>query len=126
MADTVTTTVLNDGPVNYVVHCTNSSDGTGEVSAVKVDVSSMTPVPTEVSILKIEYSTQGMAVNVYFDATVPVLAAALPANHSGCFDFCEVGGLRNTSGAGKTGDITVTTSIQAGSSYSITFYCRKH
>lgn len=118
MADAVTSQTLVDGPRNLVMKFTNVSDGTGESAVTKVDVSAFNT--TGVTIQKIHYSTQGMAVRVLWDATSDVLAWLVPQDGDGCFDFTPFGGIRNNAGAGVTGDIQFTTvGHTAADTYSI-------
>lgn len=109
MADTVTSQTLYDGTRNAIMKFTNISDGTGESAVLKVDASTLVGSPTEVSIYKIEYSTQGMLVNLLWDATTDVLAFSLPTDMTDTLEFAQMGGIWNNSGAGKTGDINITT-----------------
>lgn len=125
MADTVTTQTLVDGPRKVVMVFQNQSDGTGESAVAKVDVTTLTAksdgtTPTAVSIQRIKYATQGMAVKILWDATTDVLAWSLPQDHAAELDFAPIGGLQNNAGSGKTGNIMFTTvGHTAGDSYSI-------
>jgi hypothetical protein len=120
MADTVTTQILFDGSRHAVLKFTNVSDGTGESSVLKADVSALTGSPTDLKIERIWFMTAGMAVNVFFDATTDVLAAVLPSDVSDTLLFDEFGGIQNNAGAGKTGNILFSTvGASAGDSYSI-------
>ena len=120
MADAVASQTLQDGPRNTVMKFTNISDGTGESAVLKVDVSALDTAPTEVRIMKIHYTTNGMSVRILWDATSDVLAWALPENDTGTFDFTSFGGLVNDGGAGVTGDILFTTiGHTAADSYAI-------
>ena len=126
MADAVTTVTLVDGVRNVVMHFTNVSDGTGEAAVVKVDVSALSGAPREVTIDKVEFATEGMSVEILWDATVDVRAVLLPANNASEMNFERDGGLRNSAGAGKTGDIVFTTvGDDAGDRYDITLRLRK-
>lgn len=114
MADTVTSQTLINTGKTLVMSFTNASDGTGESAVTKVDVSTFTsPVNskagTGVSIQRIWYATRGMGVNILWDATTDVLALGLPTDQTDCLDFREIGGIKNNSGSGKTGDIQFTT-----------------
>ena len=131
MADAVAVHTLLDGKKNAIMKFTNVSDGTGESAVLKVDVSTLTGSPSEVRIDKIWYSTQGMGVQVYWDATVDVLAWYLPADKTDTLDFTQTGGLRNFGGAGVTGDIRFTTQagtppLANGDGYSIIFWMVKN
>jgi hypothetical protein len=127
MADAVTSQILLDGPNNVVMKFTNVSDGTGEAAVTKVDVSALGGAPDEVRIDKIDYHTNGMGVNILWDATADVLAYAIGPNGDGCANFKDVGGIRNNAGDGKTGDIQFTTvGDDSGDVYAITLHMRKH
>lgn len=120
MADAVTSQTLFEGSKNAILKFTNISDGTGESAVVKVDVSALTPVPTKVRISRIWYSTDGMAVQMLWDATSNVLAAVLAKDQTGCLDFRDFGGIANNAGTGVTGDLLFTTSGHtSGDSYTV-------
>lgn len=121
MADTVTSQKLVDGARKVVMVFTNISDATGESSVVKVDVSTLATYKgqtcTGVRIDEVEFNTT-MPVKIEWDATANV--NALVINGHGEFDLCEYGGLHNTAGAGKTGDIAFSTvGAVANDSYTI-------
>lgn len=118
MADTVTTQTVIDGPRNTVVKLTSVSDGTGEAAVLKVDVSTLLGAPSDVAIRRVHYCVQGMVATLLWDATADVRIVDLAGD--GCFDFSAFGGLTNNAGAGKTGDILLTTTGHtAGDSYTI-------
>jgi hypothetical protein len=120
MADAVTTQVLYESASDYIVKFTNVSDATGENDVNKIDVSALSPGCAEVDILKIIFATDGMAVRIEFDATADTPAFLVPSNQNGMIDFTKSppGGLRNSGGAGKTGDVFFTTfGHSAGDSY---------
>ena len=126
MADTVATRTLHDGPRNVVQHFLNQSDGTGESAVVKVDVSTFSPAATRVRIDKIDFATEGMAVDILWDATTPVLAVHLPRDMSVTLDYSAIGGLINPKATGWTGDIKFTTMTNPnGGRYSITLHMKK-
>lgn len=120
MADAVATQTMLAGERKLVMKFTNISDGTGEAAVVKVDMSAISSVYSEVKIDKITYATVGMSVRILWDATADVMAWEIPADESGEVDFCKIGGLTNNAGAGKTGDILFTTlNAGAGDSYTV-------
>ena len=120
MADAVTSQTLSDGGTTAVVKLTNISDGNGESSVAKVDVSGLTSASdgTECSRVHIEqiwYDIGGMRVALEWNATTNVVAAVLggsaaAGNVSGHMDFRSFGGLKNNAGSGIDGDIDLTTS----------------
>ena len=131
MADTVTSQTIQDGVKTAVMKFTNVSDGTGETAVTKVDVSALGggadgSTCTGVAIQKIWWQCIGMKVNILFDATSDVLAMQLGENQSGHHDYSSFGGLTNTAGSGKTGDMQFTTGgHSSGDTYSIVLELRK-
>jgi hypothetical protein len=124
MPDAVTSTTLQDTGRVAVMRFTNLSDATGESAVSKVTASNLAADPvtgkacTAVSIKRIIHSTQGMAVNIFWDATADVLAWTIPADTSDDLDFDEIGPLTNNAGAGKTNVIQFTTvGAGAGDAY---------
>ena len=68
MADTVTSQTIQDGNKTAVLKFTNESDGTGEASVKKVDVSALAAdsqgnACTSVSIARIYWACRGMGVD---------------------------------------------------------------
>ena len=129
MADAVTSQTLLDDSTWTVMKFTNVSDGTGESAVLKVDVSTLVGAPTYVSIVKIQYAVVGMVATLLWDATTDVRIVDLAGNGEFDFDAGPVRnfrGLTNNSGAGKTGDIMLTTvGHTAADSYTIILYMRK-
>tara|TARA_A200000159_G_scaffold2911_1_gene2990 strand:+ start:5611 stop:6018 length:408 start_codon:yes stop_codon:yes gene_type:complete len=125
MADAVTSTTIVDSDRLAVIQLTNTSDGTGESAVTKIDVSGLNAssngqVCTGVRLAKICYSTFGMSVKLLWDASTDTICWDLNANYADSEDFTEFGGLANTSGSGKTGDINLTTTgAGSGDSYVI-------
>ena len=115
MADAAATQTIQDDGKTAIFRFTNVSDGTGESAVVKIDVSSLAPDPmtnaacSSVTIQKIYYTTIGMGVKIFFDATTDVLAWQLNADWTDTLDFSDFTGIPNNSGSGKTGDIAFTT-----------------
>ena len=121
MADAVTSTTLSDSDKSAVVQLTNLSDGTGESAVTKIDVSALAPKSTDgtpctgVRLAKIVYSTFGMSVKLLWDATTNTICWDLNSDYTTDEDFTGFGGIRNTAGSGKTGDIALTTTGASGS-----------
>lgn len=125
MADAVTSTTLMDSDRVAIIQLTNTSDGTGEAAVKKVDVSALSnsstgQACTGVRLAKIVYSTFGMSVRLLWDASTDTICWDLNSDYTDSEDFTEFGGVRNTSGSGKTGDIMLTTTGHTnGDSYVI-------
>lgn len=111
MANTVTTRVVLDGPRLACIHVWLASDGAaGELTdQVVVDVSTLTPAPTKVSVMSVEGHLVGFTGRLEFDATADIPFASLPQDEYFCVDFTKFAGLKDNSGAGSTGDIVLTT-----------------
>ncbi len=118
---TISTTVqtLHEGPRNLVMQLTGVSDGSGNESQVnKVDVSSLTPAASSISVRKISGNVAGGIVELYWDALTPVKFAEL--SHSVDLDYTKISGLKNNAGGGKTGDILLSTvGFELNSNYSL-------
>ena len=120
MADAVTSQTLADGDSIAVMKFTNLSDGTGESSVKKVDISALAAnsageTPARATIEQIWYDIGGMRVALEWNATTNVVAAVLggsaaAGNVSGHMDFRSFGGIKNTEASGVDGDIDLTTS----------------
>jgi len=130
MADAVTSQTLIDQDRVAIMKFTNISDGTGESAVLKVDVSALSApagkVCSGVSIVRIYASTEGMGVDVLWDATTDVIAMTLGPDQFYEYGFDDFGGIWNNSGAGKTGDIRFTTiGAASGDRYTIILYMTK-
>ena len=136
MADAVTSQTLSDGDNIAVVKFTNLSDGNGEASVKKVDVSALAAnsagaTPALASIEQIWYDIGGMRVALEWNATTNVVAAVLGGSAaagpgSGYMDFRSFGGLKNTLASGYDGDIDLTTSDHTNlDHYTIVLQLRK-
>ena len=132
MADTVTSQTIIDGAKTAIVKFTNESDGTGEASVKKVDVSALSTngagdTCSSVTIKRIYWACRGMGVDIEFDASTNVLAMCLPADSTGDEEYDTFGGIPNNAGSGKTGDIDFTTvSASSGDAYSIILVLTKN
>ena len=120
MADAVTSQTLSDGDRTAVMKFTNISDGSGESSVKKVDVSTLTDNShpgaecARVHITQVWYAISGMRVDLEWDASCNVKGLILGAGitlepTNGHFDFRSFGGIKNNAGGGINGDIDLTT-----------------
>ena len=119
MAIATTSQTLHDGPRRFSIQVTGVSDGTGNESLVKkVDVSSLTPAATRVSVEKITGNVRAGRVELYWDALTPVKFADLSGDIR--FDYTKFTGLENTKPGGWTGDILLSTAdFEMDSSYTL-------
>lgn len=133
MADAVATQTIQEDGKTAIFRFTNVSDGTGESAVNKIDVSGLNSDPmtgkacTSVTIQCIWYSTVGMGVKIFFDATTDVLAWELRADDARTMDFTDFTGIPNNAGSGKTGDILFsTTSATNGDVYNVVMKVKKN
>jgi hypothetical protein len=132
MANTVGSQTIQDGDKIAVMKFTNLSDGTAESALKKVDVSALntrsgdSAACTRVAIQRIWFTTNGMTVQILWDATTDIAVWTLPNDGNGYHDFRSVGPLRNNAGSGITGDIMFTTvNHSAGDNYTVMLEMRK-
>jgi hypothetical protein len=119
MADAVTSQTLVDGDKTAVIKLTNISDGTGESSVKKIDVSALNAnsngdACTRVSITQVWYDVGGLRAALEFDASSNVVGLVLGGSAAagttmGYMDFRSFNGIKNNAGSGITGDIDLTT-----------------
>jgi len=120
MADAVTSQTLSDGDRTAVMKFTNISDGSGEASVKKVDVSALATSSrdgatcTRVHITQVWYAISGMRIDLEWDASTNVKGLILGGGvvlepTVGHFDFRSFGGLKNTEASGVSGDVALTT-----------------
>ena len=125
MADTVTSQTIQDGERLAILKFTNESDGTGESSVKKVDVSALKAdskgrACSSVAIARIHWFCRGMGVDIEFDASTNVLLTHIPADATGDEYYDNFTAIPNNAGSGKTGDIDFTTvGHSSGDSYMI-------
>ena len=133
MADAVTSTTILDSDKDFIVQLTNVSDGTGESAVAKVDVSALKASTLNgnacsgVKLQKVYYSILGFTkIGLFWNASSDTLCLELNPSADGVLDFSPFGGLQNTSGSGKHGDINLTTTgHSSGDTYLIVLHCIK-
>lgn len=107
MANTIQTQVMSDGPRNLVLNIYISGDGSGDESAtLLVDASSYGA--SSLSLESFWANFSGFTADLLWDAT-----ANVPFLHLADYDVNyaphKANGIPNNAGAGKTGDILITT-----------------
>ena len=130
MADTVATQILFQGDKTLVMKFTNASDGTGETTVKKVDVTTLATYGgkacTAVQIDKVYAMTHGMEVRLFWEATANGTIMTIPQNLMQTMSFDEFGGLDNNTTTGKTGNILFSTlDASSGDAYTIILVMRK-
>lgn len=113
MANTITKQTIIDGSKNLVVKIHISGDGSGEeTDTVLIDASSYSPAFIDANLIGVHGALSGFSANLQWDATANVPLINLP-DYEYNLDGKQIGwfgGIPNDSGAGKTGDILITTS----------------
>lgn len=131
MADAVTSQTILDGERLFIAKFTNISDSTGEAAVTKIDVSTLNPSAAGnacngVKINKVWAQTQGMSVDILWDATTDLICETIPENQFYLMDYSSFGGLPNNAGTGKNGDVLFTTvGAASGDRYTIILECIK-
>ncbi len=132
MADAVTSQTLVDNQTQAIILLTNISDGTGESLVTKVNVANLAAnalgqACTGVSIQKIHTACHGMEFRLFWGASSNVFFFGSAQNSQYTFDFSNFGGLRNNAGAGKTGNILLSTADQTlGDTYTVVLEMTKY
>ena len=112
MANTQTTQVLIDNAIRSIIKSTITADGiVGDETFTIYDASAYTPATTNPKLDKIMvFNTGDVGGILKWNATADVTIFTLPdPDHTMNFDFTDFGGIVNNAGAGKTGDILLTT-----------------
>ena len=132
MADAVTSQTLVDNQTTAVMLFTNISDATGESLVTKVNVANLAAnalgqACTGVSVQKIHTACHGMEFRLFWGATSNVFFFGSAQNNQATFDLSNFGGLRNNAGAGKTGNILLsTTDASSGDTYTLILEMTKY
>lgn len=112
MANTITKQTILDGTKNLVIKINITGDGTGEeTDLVLIDASTYSPAFTGGSLIGIHSTLVGFTAKLKWDATANVECISIPDyeyNLNGS-QIGWFGGLPNNAGAGKTGDMLITT-----------------
>jgi len=128
MANTVTIRKLLDGSKVSTIQIDIIGDASGEeTDTVIIDASDLSGAPTDYKIRAIQWALIGMSAELNWDATANVHAFSLPAGSDG-LRFSDTGThLQNNAGAGKTGDLLITTAglADAGSNGTIIIELQK-
>ena len=89
-------------------------------------MSGLDGAPSQVRLMRIDYATSGMAVDLLWDATSDELITSLPTDESGTICMAEYGGFPNSEATGFTGDLMLTTrGHTAADTYSVTLHMIK-
>jgi hypothetical protein len=127
MANTITKTVIEDGPRNLVILVNVAGDNSGnETGYLLVDRSAHAPDGTKLAVTKVEGLLGGFSATLRFDATADLTIVALPETESFCFDWSAIGGISSSkAGEGANGDILLATAGLASENGTFTIHMRK-
>ena len=112
MANSITRQTIVDGSRKLVVKIHIEGDGSGEeTNTVLIDASSYTPASTDIRIDGIHTALTGFTADLIWDATanVPILNVPDYEYNLNGPQIGYFGGFRNNAGAGRTGDILIST-----------------
>lgn len=125
MANTVSRQLINNGPRNYVENLTIIGDGSGEETALRVNVTSG-DMGLNNALEMIAFSTQGCSAQLLWDAATDVLVENLPTDFSDLKKYRRFGGKPNPGGTGSNGDLLITTNgLGSGDSIILLIHVRK-
>lgn len=112
MANTITKQTIIDGSKYLYVNIHIHGDGSGEESATTlIDASTYTPAFTNCTLMGIHSTLNGFTAELLWDATTDVHLISIP-DYQFNLNGEQIGwgaGIPNNAGAGKTGDINITT-----------------
>lgn len=115
MANTITKQTIVDGSKWLIVKIHIEGDGSGEeTNTVLIDASTYSPAFTNCSLVNLHANLTGFTCDLIWDATANVPITNVPdyevhwgeGEHGGLFSNA---GIPNNAGAGKTGDILIST-----------------
>lgn len=110
MANIITTQIIKDDIHESIIKVNILGDASGEeANTIIYDASAYNWPTTENNLQYIEYDLHGFGASLLWDATVNVPMLSLVENCQAEVDFRKTGGIPNNAGAGKTGDILLTT-----------------
>lgn len=126
MANIIEKQTIVDGSRNLVVKVHIDGDGSGEeTNTVLIDASTYTPAFTDLKLMKIQSNFVGFTAELIWDATTNVHGWEIP-DYEQVQEFREVGGIPNSAGPGKTGDVLITTTgLGAGDTGHALLYFKK-
>jgi hypothetical protein len=124
----VSTQVLESGPRNTIIKVFFTGDVGGDLTdSVIYDASAYSPITTNDKLRSVFYNLNGFDAVLYWDANtnVPIISLDQGLLKDVPF-FPEGGGLPNNGGAGRTGDILMTTNgLTTGNDGYIILYVNK-
>lgn len=108
MPNTVGRQLQLNGSRNYVTKFTIVGDGSGEETGLRINTTTG-DLGTDDKLMRVWGVCTGCTAQLLWDATTDLFVMGLPSDKDVSLDFRPVGGLVNNAGAGKTGDLLITT-----------------
>ena len=113
--------VLEEGPHNLILHVTGAG---GDAAALLADVSALNPPCLDLRIMKVDYDVEdGGLVTILGAATSDQLLLTCSSGSGQTRCWYKVGGIKNNAGAGKTGNLLITST--ADKRFSLVLNLRK-
>mgnify|MGYP001576708062 CR=1 FL=1 len=128
MANTITKQTIADGELNLVVKVHLTSDGSEETATAIIVAGDYSPAFTNCRLLRlyVAIASASLQGKLLWDAAADVPIVALAPNSFYDADWSEFGGLPNDAGAGKTGNVLLTTlGLASGDELTLILYLRK-
>ncbi len=130
MANLIETQVLLDGPRNAIIKVVGVLDTGDLANTVIADPALLTGIDhtgmlkaAKLRLKEIEFTIEdGLAVNLVWDATTPVLLASYLGRGENCYN--DFGGLNNNAGVGVNGKVLLNTEGWAAGIRSFTLVLR--
>lgn len=107
MANTIETQVFENGPRNLCLKIHIDGDGSGDETTKRIVDVSQYNCP-EVKLMTLQATLVGFTLEFIWEASSNLHALEVP-DYDVNQDFSRIGGLSNNAGAGKTGDLLMTT-----------------
>lgn len=114
MANSLTTQTIISGPRNYVVHVFITGDGSGDytnqslITVSGLSGNGLSSAPVAVRLEQYTADLSNFSANLSWDASTPVPFVDF-INGLSIGDYTDISGIPNNSGAGKTGNVVIST-----------------
>lgn len=119
MAHTITKQTIVDGRRITIVKIAIKGDGSsGELSnATLFTASDYSTASKDNKLMEIHYNFNGFTAQLFWDATSPVPLISITKDYPNYESYYNFGGIVNNAGAGRTGNINITTAGLASSTF---------
>jgi hypothetical protein len=127
MANTVTKTILHDGPRNVIARIYIVGDGSGEESdTILIDASALYNAPLSLKVNRVFGRSDGATAVLEHDGSTDAPICSLPNGDDFDYDWRGANGIPSSIATAPTGDITITTaSLGAGDTINLNIWATK-